>query len=89
MRHGPLELLDFLSVYAELCCHPEPDTAHDPLGCPATVRLIDEAASRRIDAKAERLAAEHWALPRLPHSSRIPAGKELPQRSLTEKRSDV
>jgi hypothetical protein len=71
LRHGILEMLDVVSAYAEWCMDLEPDTAHDPLDCPATMRRFGDPARRRINAETERLAAEKRALPRLQHPSRI------------------
>src|SRR5262249_23928364 len=68
------------SAFAELCMHHEPDTAHDPLDGAATVRRVADPACRRMEHKAELLAAEKRALPRLPRPSRIPGRAELARR---------
>jgi hypothetical protein len=71
-QHGVAELLDVLAAYAELRCLHEPDncSAAEEAAQGGWYRIADPAV-RRIKAKAELLAAEKRALPRLPHPTRI------------------
>jgi hypothetical protein len=71
-QHGVAELLDVLAAYAELRCQHEPDncSAAEEAAQGGWYRIADPAR-RRIDHKAELLAAQKRALPGLPHPSRI------------------
>jgi len=60
---------------------PQPKTGRPCKGnsehVPATVRRLADAACRQIDHKAELLAAEKRALPKLPHPSRIRSHRSI------------
>jgi len=80
-QHGLAELLDVLAAYAELRCQHEPDdcSAAEEAAQGGWCRIAQPAV-RRIERKAELLAAEKRALPKLPHPSRIPSRAELQRR---------
>jgi hypothetical protein len=64
--HGLSEILDAVAAYAELRCQHEPDnrSAAEEAAQGGWYRIADPAR-RPIEAKAERLAAEKRALPKL------------------------